>query len=342
MAQTPMISYGIILFDETKNAILMVQSASTFPMSCLIGGRKYYRIKDVLDPSFADAMSLSEKKECISDTAANGYPIFLKSVHKCYRQKMQGMNSEECDRYVDYLLNDYEITMSYLRKIIVKSTTDGALPWSFPKGRCKKGERKKDQTLKEFEISVALREFMEETKAPEDSIKIHDYITPFIVQYHDMGVCYKFVFYYATPNDNFSYHIDLNDIDQINEIGAIEWLSYSQLAAKELCSITRKHILNNYADILNHFVQNRKIERSLVTPVKLEPRDISIIVQQPRKTSLTVTKKKSAPCISASQNSYILNMSNTAINSVQPKKYAPPFPPYQSKVIILPDILPFS
>ncbi len=252
-------SIGIIVIDPTAAdpRIVLLEHPVSYATGCLIGGRKYYGTSH-LTLDFANSMTAAEKLDCLNDTALTKYPFFLESLKKCYSKLLAQMEQKRQDSFIQRRLREYMKTLHILRPLIRNSTRDGVRPWSFPKGRSNDGECRLYPTTKDFEIGVAVRELIEETKVDPDSFNVHNYIAPFNISYTDMGVQYEFVLYYATPKDNFAFHIDPHDIYQVNEVSDIRWVTKDELAGMPLCKITRTHVLDNFDNIVTHFMTHWK------------------------------------------------------------------------------------
>ncbi len=297
-------SIGLIILDPEKKNILCVRSRNTYSGGCLVSGRRWYSMHN-LDDYFVDSMSLFEKRLFLGDDVKSGYQHFLSSFRKCYSRKLASMSQTVAKSFTDHSLNDYIESLNILRKKMETSMIDGALPWSFPKGRSTDKEKRKYKTLKEFEVAVALRETQEETKISTDMLDVLDWIPPFVIRYVDMGIQYEFKLYYAIPNNSCIFHLDEDDIEQAHEISAIEWLTYDMLAGKPLCNITRKHVLGNFRAILEHHQRHvcdqlslQALHSGLVDPIILPPNvvdsgnsSISDVTESSEKKQITWTPR---------------------------------------------------
>ena len=91
--------------------------------------------------------------------------------------------------------------------------------WGFPKGR---------RIYLEKNINCACREFQEETSLNDDDYNIINNIPPIQeVFYGTDNILYKHIYYFALCKPDIIVKIDINNSNQIEEIGDIGWFNYS-------------------------------------------------------------------------------------------------------------------
>ena len=232
-------SYGFIFIQGDR--VLLIQGRNSYSHGSLIGGNNWYSER-YLNKAFVDGMTLSEKKARLEDVDLDGF----RAAHAiAYKKKLERMGYLRANKFVADSLATYAETFESIKGIMQESYNagiDGALPWGFPKGRLrheeKTGNRRRD------EINAAKRESYEEAKIEESMYRV-ELFDPFIIEYADLGINYRFVLYFATPNRTFKFYIDDTDDEQMGEVSQIKWLSKRELAGMKIEPITRMHILGN-------------------------------------------------------------------------------------------------
>jgi 8-oxo-dGTP pyrophosphatase MutT (NUDIX family) len=141
----------------------------------------------------------------------------------------------------EYILNNNHLKSLLTVKNIKDNGTEQE--WGFPKGRKK---------LRESDIDCALREFCEETQLCKDDIIINKDISPFQeIFFGTNNILYKHVYYIANiVNENTELLIDNSCIEQIREIRALKWFSYSEVL---------KHIKNHNIERIKIFKKAHSI-----------------------------------------------------------------------------------
>lgn len=259
----PFVSQGLIIINPAEAKILLVCGTHTYAAGGLIAGRDYYDASLLKNPQFAmqfaNCMSIAEKTRFLQDFDDPNHKVFLDYFGRCYDGKLARMREKERKVFTDRCLEAYVASMTILAPYLTKSLEskiDGALPWSFPKGRARPGARK------EHCIDVALRETQEETHVTTEMLSVQSQLEPFHVDYYDMGARYQFNLYYATTKPNFAFKLDQNDVGQMKEVSAIKWLTREQLGAEPLCDVTRAQLYEKFDDIVQHYHNELRAART--------------------------------------------------------------------------------
>lgn len=267
----PFVSQGLVIIDPvtTEAKILFVRGARTYAADSLIAGRDYYDANLLKDSKFAkyfaDCMSIMEKTKFLQDFNDPEHKMFHGDLDLCYGGKLSRMRHADRNMFVkqcrDAYLASMRILVPYLTESL-NSKIDGALPWSFPKGRARPGERKYYRTDLDHCIGAALRETYEETHVTTAMLSVQSQMKPFCIDYCDMGSRYKFNLYYAIPKSNFAFQLDQSDADQMNEVSAIKWFTREQLGAEPLCDVTRAQLYEKFDAIIQHYKDQLQMSRA--------------------------------------------------------------------------------
>ena len=211
----PRLSYGIILFNNKKE-IIMIERKDSISYIEFIKGTYDLENNNYIQLLF-DRMGSLEKDKLTKYTFEElwndiwyKYNDNKKEYDKCLK-KYNKINIEE---YIKNCNKKYEFN-----------------EWEIPKGR---------RNLNENNKEAAMREFKEETNINEDKYDLYDNILPIEESYTGCNnERYQNVYYIAKTNDeNIEIKIDENNTDQISEVKTISWFN------KENCV---KHI-RDYSD----------------------------------------------------------------------------------------------
>ncbi len=315
-------SFGMIVLKNTptkgtETEILGVNSRNTYAHGCAIAGTRWYSYASV-DQDFADAMTFQERTALLTDSEADGYPHFIKCVKRCYSKKLANMSADAAEMYIANALFDFTKLMKKLRPMLLvanRANVDGALPWSFPKGRGSPGEKHRYHTQEDFEIAVAMRETLEETMVTKHMYDVQHQIPPFVIRYVDMGIRYELKLYYAIAHDSIQFGINADDEDQTDEVSDLRWLTKTSLSALPLCSITREHFLGNFDAIDAHYLKYahraapvESLRSSFVGPTALPARFVPVeelAVRAPADAALVDEKKAVALAQAPAKKLYV-------------------------------------
>lgn len=259
----PFVSQGLVIINPDEEKILLVRGTRTYAAGSLIAGRDYYDASLLKNPKFAkyfaDCMSIAEKTKFLQDFDDPDHKVFLEYFGRCYEGKLSRMSKSEQKVFTDRCLEAYVESMKLVAPYLtesLESKIDGALPWSFPKGRARPGARKEQC------IDVALRETREETHITAEMLSVQSQLEPFHIDYCDMGARYKFILYYATTKPSFAFELDQTDSDQMNEVSAIKWLTREQLGAEPLCDVTRVQLYEKFDAIIKNYTDQLQAARA--------------------------------------------------------------------------------
>lgn len=243
------VSYGIVVINPDNDELFVVNSSHSYFAGAIIAGKPWFMMDQLTTSEqrqkFVDGMTQTERDMFLSDVSGEK-GIYLSLLKRCYASKLKPMTQYEQEAFIQRCVSEYKTTMRILEKHMTESKTEGARPWSFPKGRAY-------QTGQPQFIQTALRELAEETKVTHDMVTVHEQISPFKITYTDLGIEYTSVLFFATPNKNFQFHFNKNDPVQTSEIASIEWVSAEEFAKKPLCAITKANMADKFKDIIDHF-----------------------------------------------------------------------------------------
>lgn len=266
MSRKPLIAYvsqGLVIINPDEAKILLVRGTRTYAAGSLIAGRDYYDASLLKNPKFAkyfaDCMSIAEKTKFLQDFDDPDHIVFLEYFGRCYEGKLSRMSKSEQKVFTNRCLEAYVESMKLVAPYLtesLESKIDGALPWSFPKGRARPGARKEQC------IDVALRETREETHITAEMLSVQSQLEPFHIDYCDMGARYQFNLYYATTKPNFAFKLDQTDVGQMNEVSAIKWLTREQLGAEPLCDVTRAQLYEKFDAIIENYTDQLQAARA--------------------------------------------------------------------------------
>jgi len=196
----PRLSYGIILFNE-KQEIIMIERKDSISYIEFIRG-KYYIEQSEYIQLLINRMNILEKNK-----------LEKYSFKELWTDICFSNNNKEyegcCEKY-----NNIDIK-SYLEKTKYNYKYN---EWEIPKGR---------RNLNESNKCCAIREFEEETNIKLDEYDIYDNIIPLEEEYiGSNGERYKNVYYIGKiKNNNKELTIDYENNNQISEIKSIQWLN---------------------------------------------------------------------------------------------------------------------
>ena len=133
-----------------------------------------------------------------------------------------------------------------LARLMAKSQRCTEPFWEIPKGRLKRGEKK---------LEGALREFEEETKISAADLHLLADIKPIVNNINHMGVSYVSTYYVANSSDGVVPYVDFNCVTQLIEIDDARWMcledlrvmgqeSAAEIAARVFKCISSRHKRN--------------------------------------------------------------------------------------------------
>jgi 8-oxo-dGTP pyrophosphatase MutT (NUDIX family) len=170
---------------------------------------------------------------------------FCTAYKKCYRNKLKLIaerDVNEVDELVNSAHSEFKRNMQVLKPYFdygISHNINGSLPWSFPGGGFRPGEYCNSYNAC---LAIAMRETEEETKLTPDQYRVLD-INSQSFRYEDDGVEYDTECFFAVANSDAVACVDVNDEDQTNEVAEVKWLSYEELIALKLDTVTRDYVL---------------------------------------------------------------------------------------------------
>ena len=215
--KNPIISYGIMLFKYYNNnlSILLVQRKDSISYIEFIRGK--YSITNT--NKLLTILSNITKTE-LSNILNNSFDILWHKLwssnidktsvlkfEKEYNSSLKKFNFVKCKNNT---INIYDILT--LLKIKYNDTE-----WGIPKGR---------RNNQESDLTVAIREFEEETNIKSSEYKLLDSLCPLRERFIGTNnIKYDHIYYIAICKNNLIPYIDKNNINQIIEIKDINWFT---------------------------------------------------------------------------------------------------------------------
>ena len=198
----PRLSYGIILFNDKKE-IVMIEKHDSISYIEFIRGKYTIENKDYIQ-LLIDRMSLSEKEKIIKYS-------FDELWNDIWYSDNNSKEFNKSNKKYNTIKNDLH---QYIKKSSKKYEYN---EWEIPKGR-----RNQDETNKD----CAIREFMEETNITSDKYEIFDNIIPFEEEYTGSNnIKYKNVYYLSYLKNNINLEIDRQNLEQLHEVKNIKWIN---------------------------------------------------------------------------------------------------------------------
>jgi 8-oxo-dGTP pyrophosphatase MutT (NUDIX family) len=205
---SPRLSYGIVLFND-YNEIIMIERKESISYIEFLRGK--YKIED---PEYIqllfDRMSAFEKDV-----------LLKKSFHNLWNNLWYSNVSST----KDYMRSIKKFKQINKRKYINDSNVNYLYnEWEIPKGR---------RNLNETDLQCAVREFKEETNISINEYDLLD-IKPFEEEYTGSNnIIYKNVYYIGKiKNNDYNLKLNRNNVNQISEIRTIKWLDKNECLTK--------------------------------------------------------------------------------------------------------------
>lgn len=261
-------SFGLICIRKNKGAyeMILIRSKHTWQRSAIIHG-KYGKETDTPEKiqQFVSKMTLAEKQSLVDSefvdyneppspsSHANKHEenefCFICQYRECFRKMLINFNTYERREHETRALQYFRTNMPKLvRPMIqsIKNGENGELPWSIPKGRPMR--RKWDDGL-----TVAIKEFTEETQIQPDMYIVHKDVPSYFVQYSDAGKTWTFEFFFATARDHLKFQYNPECKEQVGEISLIQWHTVESLGSLPLDSITRVQLCDRMQSMFDHY-----------------------------------------------------------------------------------------
>lgn len=219
----PVTSTGIIAFlensDYNLDKILLVRRKDSIGYSELLRGRY-----DIYDKAYIKTML-----EVMTQDEVNK----IKNLYDFEKLRLDlGIDLTSKQYRSEY--NDAKVKFNILKKGIKDYSLDTILQdigqfweepeWGFPKGR---------RHLKESDLECAEREFIEETGYTRDDYTILYNVAP-LEEYFigSNNVRYKHIYYFAKIINGREPKVDPSNIQQVCEVGAVNWFTYNESLLK--------------------------------------------------------------------------------------------------------------
>uniref|UniRef100_A0A6C0C639 Nudix hydrolase domain-containing protein n=1 Tax=viral metagenome TaxID=1070528 RepID=A0A6C0C639_9ZZZZ len=199
----PRLSYGIILFNDKKQ-IIMIERKDSISFIEFIRGKYKPGNNEYIQLLF-NRMSNLEKERIKTST----FKELWDNLWYNYNENKKDYN-KSFEKYIKLDL-DYFIKNSTNKYIYNE--------WEIPKGR---------RNLNETNKVCAIREFKEETNIDFNDYELYDNILPLEEQYTGSNkIIYKNVYYVGKIKNSLKdIKIDSDNEDQKSEVKTIKWLSY--------------------------------------------------------------------------------------------------------------------
>lgn len=164
------------------------------------------------------------------------YKEYLESKQKF--EKLRNENEEHLN--LDFYVENVKPSYNYAE-------------WGFPKGR---------RSFQESDLECAIREFNEESGFDHQEYLLLDKLQPLEEKFYGTnGVLYKHVYYIGLCTTNKVPEIDPKNINQIDEIGDIAWVTY-----EEAINLIRPHhterkkiLIRIYMFLLNRILEKKRV-----------------------------------------------------------------------------------
>lgn len=215
----PIMSFGIICYKIIDNEIkyVMIQRKDSLSFMEFVRGKynadDYGYLKQLIE-----YMTDNEKQMILNYT--------FDQIWNYTWCQTSSTNFKQTKEYSDSKAKfEHNISNKFFKNIVYingNKNNDTEQEWGFPKGRKK---------IKEADIDCAVREFCEETQLSKEDIQINKDIIPFQeIFFGTNNVLYKHVYYVAKIiKDDAEILIDNNCLEQVREVRALKWFSYSEV-----------------------------------------------------------------------------------------------------------------
>ena len=249
------VSYGIALckYNKLKNnqpEILMVKKRYTYQYFMFVYG--YYKKSNIKYLMYLfDNMTFGEKVDILSMNFDNiWYRLWLINIDNIN-------NILDKSNEISYNLSYYKCKRDIFNKTFLKdggallkklinNSTNSVTPWEIPKGSAINDEN---------HIDCAIREFEEETGISSDNYNILWNVDPVVLSHKDENIVYKSIYYvaYLKSNSNWTPKISFNNINQINELEQVCWISLNDISFLGLNEKNKSKLIRNYKNIIYWF-----------------------------------------------------------------------------------------
>lgn len=245
---------------EENLKFLLIRRRNSLSIVEFLRGK--YNINDIeyLYNTFS-LMTNKEREEVVEDD----FDYLWSNLWDINNQTKTHLNEYEISKLKFYQLKKgLEVTVCNipviisLSDIIKNTSTNWCEPeWGFPKGR---------RNLKEKDLNCAIREFEEETSFNKVDYNILDIEPLTEIFMGTNNIKYKHTYYVAQSCSDIIPMINMDNINQRTEVGAIGWYSYneSNKLIREY-NIDKKNVLRNLYSIIKLLIlQSKELFRNFI------------------------------------------------------------------------------
>ena len=219
---SPVISYGIILFDKRegidKIKYLMIQRKDTIGFVEFVRGKYNLNNYKYISQVFK-IMTLVERNNIIKMDFDELWNLLWLNKHKNNKNTMLEYKSSK--EKFNIIKKGIYINNKFVNLEIINNNTPVIYEepeWGFPKGR---------RNLYETDIKCAIREFTEETNIYPNHYVIPDYNKTFVETFYGTNnIKYRHIYYIGELTSDIDLKIDTSNINQISEIRGLKWFNY--------------------------------------------------------------------------------------------------------------------
>ena len=240
------------LFGEYKNSIkfLMIRRKHSLGYIEFIRGR--YKIIDFEGIVYLFAQMMKEEVDRIETWKFNDLWKEFWSTDNPPHNNEYTKSKNKFNKLKAGIDTDIDLVY-YIHNVRLEHTHT---EWGFPKGR---------RSNKETDLECAIREFTEETGYKKDEYIICNDIVPIVENLIGTnGRNYKHIYYIAINKKYNPISLDLNNKDQVREIGDIGWFTYDKIQS---CNFLRRYhkerkkiITRLYMYIINNIISIKRKE----------------------------------------------------------------------------------
>ena len=215
----PIMSFGLICYkiDDGCVKYIMIQRKDSLSFMEFVRGK--YAVDDInYIKQLLNFMTETEKQMLLNNSFDEIWNYtWCQNSQNGFKHTKEYIESKQKFEYI--------INFSVIKTILSNTSQVCSLPeqeWGFPKGRKK---------LKELDLDCAIREFCEETQLTKQDVTIINDIIPFQeIFFGTNNILYKHVYYVAKLiKEDSNVYIDSNCIEQVREVRALKWFSYSEV-----------------------------------------------------------------------------------------------------------------
>ena len=242
----PILSYGIILFDNTNKdniKIVLIERKHSLSYIEFLRG-KYDVNNDNYIQLLFNRMSKNEKQDIVSKDFNN----LWNNLWNNYDNVNQRIKNEYSVSKKKFNNLKYHDKLSKFNNNCIIHYEENE--WEIPKGR---------RNNREVNKHCAIREFQEETNISSDNYSIIHNILPLSEEYKGINnVNYKHYYYVAKIHKYMDLKIEHTNKNQCMEVNSIKWCNRKECLEKiRDYSIEKVNIINNFFDFIEKIDQDK-------------------------------------------------------------------------------------